>query len=137
MQRSTSATLPCFPIAPKRCRTPARRQSCRKARAVNCFPRSVIRCRGACPAARIVLARKALIATAVGRPRKTRTPMIRREKWSTPTATQQQKGQGDRKNCLRFGRPGKTATVSVAPSAPNSGISTQYERNEPAQMIAA
>jgi hypothetical protein len=28
-------------------------------------------------------ARKALIATAVGRPRKTRTPMIRREKWST------------------------------------------------------
>jgi len=37
--------------------------------------------------------RKALTATAVGRIRKTGTPMIRREKWSTPTATQQQNGQ--------------------------------------------
>jgi hypothetical protein len=40
-----------------------------------------------------MLARKALIAAALGRPRNTRTPMIRREKWSMPTATQQQKGQ--------------------------------------------
>ena len=50
---------------------------------------------------------------AVGRPRKTRTPMIRREKWSTPTATQQEKGQrwGTDQGSHEIQKPASVGTV--------------------------
>jgi hypothetical protein len=93
MQRSPSARLPCFPMG--RSAGEPRRDGSRAGTilAVNCLPRFVIRCRGDCPAARIMPARKALIATAVGRPRKTRTPMIRHPAGGRPAEMQAGSGE--------------------------------------------